>query len=296
MDRNNDNSDVRRANVLGGAGAIIVGVILLIALVGSIVTVEAGHRGVKKRLGKVAGTALTPGLHFKLPLIESVEPIEVREQKLNLDTSASSKDLQTVQSRIVVNFHPIPEEVSQLYDEIGIEYQERVLDPAVEETVKAVTAQYTAEQLISQRDKVRDAMFSKLSERVKNNHLKITKFNIVNFEFSTSFNNAIEEKQTAEQEALQAENILRRIEVEAQQKIETARGAAESLKLDAEAQAEAIRMKAIAEAEAQKILAEVVTPDVIRLRAIEKWDGVMPRVTGDVVPFIGVDQAVQEQP
>jgi len=124
---------------------------------------------------------------------------------------------------------------------------------------------------------------------VRVNNIGVTKFNIVNFEFSNSFNDAIEAKQTAEQRALQATNELRQIEVEAQQEIETARGRAESLKLEAQAEADAILMKAEAEAKAQEMLAKVVNRDVINLRAIEKWDGIMPRVTGDVVPFISVD-------
>ena len=125
-----------------------------------------------------------------------------------------------------------------------------------------------------------------LSSRVVANHISITKFNIVNFELSRSFNNAIEAKQTAEQEALRASNILRRIKVEADQKIETARGEAESIKLRAEAEAKAIELKAAAEAQAQQILAEVVNRDVITLRAVEKWDGVMPKFTGDTLPFV----------
>ena len=144
-----------------------------------------------------------------------MQEVEVREKKLRLETSASSADLQTVQSHIVVNFHPMPNEVSDLYEEIGMEYELRILDPAVEETVKAVTAQYTAEQLITKRTEVRDKMESTLSDRVESNHIRVTKFNIVNFEFSASFNEAIEAKQTAEQEALRAENELKRVEVEA---------------------------------------------------------------------------------
>jgi len=273
---------------MGAVAAAIVGLLLVIGVLGSVVTVQAGYRGVKKRFGRVVGQALSPGLHFKIPGIETVEPMEVREQKLNLETSASSKDLQTVQSKIVVNFHPDPENVSELYNRLGVEYEERILDPAVEETVKAITAQYTAEQLISKRTEVRVKMEEALSERVKDNHIMITKFNIVNFEFSSSFNDAIERKQTEEQKALQAENELRRIEVEARQAVEEARGRADALRLRAQAEADAILMTAEAEAQAQEMLAKVIDRNVLNLRAIEKWDGVMPRVTGEVVPFIGV--------
>jgi len=235
----------------------------------SIRTVDTGYRGVKTRFGKVVSDSLTSGLYFCVPFIEEVAEVEVREQKMTMETSASSRDLQTIQSRIAINFRPTPDAAHQLFEEVGVSYEKRILSPAVEETAKAVTAKYTAEELITKRTQVRDEMEKMLSSRVVANHISITKFNIVNFEFSRSFNNAIEAKQTAEQEALRASNILRRIKVEADQKIETA-----------------IELKAAAEAQAQQILAEVVNRDVITLRAVEKWDGVMPKFTGDTLPFV----------
>ncbi len=255
----------------------------------SAVSVNTGHIGVKTRFGKVTSDSLPAGLYFRIPFVEDINQVEVREQKMEMHTGASSADLQTIQSSIAANFRPDPTKAHLLFEEVGREYEQRILYPAVEETVKAVTAKYTAEELITRRTQVRDEMETMLKVRVQGNHILITKFNIVNFEFSKSFNNAIEEKQTAEQEALRATNILRRMKVEADQKIETARGAAESVKLAAQAQAEAITLMAKAEAAAQKLLAEVVNRDVIRLRAIEKWDGKLPKLTGETVPFITVD-------
>jgi regulator of protease activity HflC (stomatin/prohibitin superfamily) len=255
------------------------------------VSVDTGHIGVKTRFGKVTSASLPAGLHFRIPFVEEIAEVEVREQKMEMSTGASSADLQTIQSSIAANFRPDPVNAHLLFEEVGRDYEARVLHPAVEETVKAVTAKYTAEELITRRTQVRDEMESMLKSRVEGNHILITKFNIVNFEFSQSFNLAIEEKQTAEQEALRATNILRRMKVEADQKIETARGAAESVKLAAQAEAEAITVKAEAEAEAQRILAEVINRDVIQLRAIEKWDGTLPKFTGETVPFISVDQS-----
>ena len=266
---------------------VVLPIVLLIALGNaSINTVDTGYRGVKTRFGKVVSESLTSGLYFCIPVIEEIHEVEVREQKMTMETSASSRDLQTIQSSIAINFRPAPAAAHQLFEEVGINYEKRILSPAVEETAKAVTAKYTAEELITKRTQVRDEMEKMLSSRVVTNHISITKFNIINFQFSRSFNNAIEAKQTAEQEALRASNILRRIKVEADQKIETARGEAESIKLRAEAEAKAIEFKATAEAEAQRILAEVVNRDVITLRAVEKWDGVIPKFTGDTLPFV----------
>ena len=278
----------RRGNAAGLGIVIIVAAVILIAM-SSVRTVDTGNIGVKTRFGEVVSDSLPAGLYFVLPGVEAIAQVEVREQKMEMSTSASSRDLQIIQSSIAVNFRPDPKKAHLLFEEVGTEYETRILDPAVEETVKAVTAKYTAEELITRRTQVRDEMEAMLKSRVESNYISITKFNIVDFQFSVSFNHAIEEKQTAEQEALRATNILRRMKVEADQKIETARGAAESVKLNASAEAEAITVKAKAEAEAQRILAEVVTKDVITLRAIERWDGVLPKVTGETVPFISVD-------
>ena len=279
----------RRGNT---AGVVVLVILALLVAIGysAVRIVDTGFIGVKTRFGKVVSESLPSGLYFVIPGMETVAQVEVREQKTEMKTSASSRDLQAIQSSIAINFRPDPLQAHTLFKDVGTEFESRILDPAVEETVKAVAARYTAEELITKRTQVRDEMDDMLKSRVKGNHILVTKFNIVNFEFSDSFNTAIEEKQTAEQEALRATNILRRMKVEADQKIETARGDAESVKLRAQADAEAITVKAIAEAEAQRILSEVVTKDVITLRAIERWDGIMPRVTGETVPFINVDQ------
>ena len=297
MSRRDDNRPHQHSfsSLTGSTANIGLYALLLIALAvawlafQSAVSVNTGHIGVKTRFGKVTSDSLPAGLYFRIPFVEDINQVEVREQKMEMHTGASSADLQTIQSSIAANFRPDPTKAHLLFEEVGHEYEQRILYPAVEETVKAVTAKYTAEELITRRTQVRDEMETMLKFRVSGNHILITKFNIVNFEFSKSFNNAIEEKQTAEQEALRATNILRRMKVEADQKIETARGAAESVKLAAQAQAEAITLMAKAEAAAQKLLAEVVNRDVIRLRAIEKWDGRLPKLTGETVPFITVD-------
>ena len=189
---------------------VAIALVLLISVLlvrESIHTVDTGYRGVKTRFGKVVSNSLTSGLYFCVPFIEEVAEVEVREQKMTMETSASSRDLQTIQSSIAINFRPSPEFAHQLFEEVGVGYEKRILSPAVEETAKAVTAKYTAEELITKRTQVRDEMEKMLSSRVVANHIAITKFNIVNFEFSRSFNLAIEAKQTAEQEALRASTV-----------------------------------------------------------------------------------------
>jgi len=280
----------RRIKMITGGTVAILLIATVILLGESINTVDTGYRGVKTRFGKVVSESLTSGLYFCVPFIEEIAQVEVREQKMTMETSASSRDLQIIQSSIAINFRPTPDAAHKLFEEVGVNYEKRILSPSVEETAKAVTAKYTAEELITKRTQIRDEMEKMLSSRVIANHISITKFNIVNFQFSRSFNEAIEAKQTAEQEALRASNILRRIKVEADQKIEMARGLAESIKLRAQADAKAIEVKATAEAEAQRILAKVVNRDVITLRAVEKWDGVMPKFTGENMPFVSFSE------
>ena len=284
-------------------GGFLFAFFVVIALMWSgCTTVDAGYRGVKTRFGNVTGDPLSPGLHFTWPGMESITQIEVREQKFSVGTQAASKDLQIVTAKVAVNFAPNAGEVHTLYKTIGLEYQERIMAPAVEETIKAITALYTAEELVTKRTEVRAKMMELLIEKMKGNFISIKAFNIEDFNFSAQFNHAIEAKQQAEQDALRAKNELLKERVEADKKIEEARGKAESVKLAANAEAEAIRARATAEAEAirvrgeaeaaaQAAIAKALTADVIRFRSIEKWNGDVPRFNGvGAIPFLNLTE------
>jgi regulator of protease activity HflC (stomatin/prohibitin superfamily) len=252
---------------------IIVGLILLTAI-NPFVIVGAGERGVVLRFGAVQGQVLGEGLHFRMPIRDSVIKVDIKVQKAQTHAAAASRDLQQVTTDIALNYHIDPDMAHNVYQRIGIDFKARVIDPAVQEAVKAVTAEFTAEQLISERPKVREEIKRLLSERLSPFHILVDDFSIINFEFSKEFNRAIEEKQTAEQLALKARRDLDRIRIEAEQQIAKAKAEAESLRL-------------------QK---QEVTPELIRLReieaqlkAIDKWDGRLPGVVGSgAVPFINV--------
>jgi regulator of protease activity HflC (stomatin/prohibitin superfamily) len=154
--------------------------------------------------------------------------------------------------------------VNVIYQEIGLFFKERIIDPAVQEAVKAVTAQFTAEELITRRSEVKEQIRESLAKRLLVFNIIVDDFNIVDFSFSREFNAAIEAKQTAEQQALKAKRDLDRIKIEAEQKVTQAR----------------------AEAEAQRLQRETITPTILQLRAIEKWDGKFPQVIGGAMPFI----------
>jgi regulator of protease activity HflC (stomatin/prohibitin superfamily) len=262
----------------------IIPVILVIAVLAALigfkgyVIVEPGNRGIVVQLGAVQSYVLSEGLHLKIPFIQEVIPIEVRVQKAESEETTSSKDLQVVNTVIAVNYRLDPENVNRLYQDVGLNYKERIVDPAVGESLKAVTAQYTAEELISKRSEVSSKVKETLGKKLSAYYMILDEINITEFKFSSEFNQAIEEKQIAEQQALKANLDLQRVEIEAKQKIEQARAEAESLKL-------------------QK---DQVTPELVELRkieaqleAIKKWDGKLPSVTGNSIPFINMDQLKQ---
>jgi prohibitin 2 len=266
------------SNVLKNKSAvvmIIIGVTLLFLIIlKPWVQIGAGERGVMLNFGAVKPTVLGEGLHFRVPIQQQIVIMDVKVQKASTDASASSSDLQEVSSTVAINYHIIPDKANVVYQTIGTEFKERIIDPAVQEVVKAVSAKYTAENLITKRSSVSDAMKSTLTERLLAYNIAVDAFSIVEFSFSKIFMDAIESKQTAEQLALKAQRDLERIKIEAEQKITSARAEAEALRL----QRANISIDLI---ELRKIEANI--------KAIEKWNGILPQVTGNgAVPFIGV--------
>lgn len=248
--------------------AIIVIFVIIVAvnILQFFTVIGPGERGVLLQFGNIKAI-YESGLHFQLPIVNSVIVIDVRTQKSEVKVSAASKDLQEIQSSVALNYHVDPTKVDALYREIGTEYEARVISPAIQESVKATTAQFTAEELITKRSVVKESIKEDLSARLSSYYLVIDDFSIVDFNFSEQFNKAIEAKQTAVQEALKAENDLKRIQIEAQQKIETAKAEAESIRI----QAEALQQNA----------------NLIQLKFVERWNGILPQyMLGDSLPLV----------
>jgi regulator of protease activity HflC (stomatin/prohibitin superfamily) len=252
------------------AGGIVL--LLLMFLIGSpIGTVGAGERGVQLRFDAVTGRVLGEGLYFRWPLIERIIKLDIKVQKEQVDATAASKDLQTVNSNVALNFHLNPETVARIYQEVGVDYKTRIIDPTLQEAVKAVSAKFTAEELITRRESVRDEVKVLLHSKLDPRGIVVDEFNIVNFGFSSAFNSAIEAKVTAEQSALAAKNKLEQIKFEADQRIAEALGKAEAIRVESNA----LRSN----------------PQILELRALEKWDGVLPQVTGaGGTPFINIQR------
>lgn len=247
-------------------GVVVVG--LLIGMFGCWGTVPAGHRGVEVRMGKVTGTILEEGFYTKTPLVVSVYDVEVRVQKEQVQTEGASKDLQMVNVVAALNYNPEPKEVANLFKNVGMDYMQRIVDPAMQESIKAIIAQYTAEELITKREVVRSAVKLLLASKLGERGIKVDEFNIVNFNFSPAFNQAIEAKVTAVQQALAAEKKLAQVEFEAKQRLAEAEGKAKAMAVESAALAQ--------------------NKEILQLRALEKWNGVLPTVTGGAVPFINV--------
>lgn len=267
--------------------SVILAIIALILILSSVSTVPAGHTGVVVTLGKVSSNTLAEGFHFKIPFIQSVEPVSNQIRVYEVDATAVSRDLQTVSSRIAVNYRVQSAESANIYRNIGSDYEAVVLTPAVQESVKSVTAQYTAEELITERAAVGEQIKEILSSKVSEYGLLIEKFNIVNFDFSAEFNAAIEQKQVAEQ------NLLK-TKTEQEQAIVIAEAEAKQKIIAANAEADAILAKAEAQADANRTLNASLTELVLQDKMLEQWDGVLPRVTGGDGSslLIGIDDAV----
>ena len=247
----------------------LIAVILLTAVVlafNAIRIVQPGFVGVSVFLGNAMDEALPEGLHFVIPLLTRVERVDTRIQKVEASSfEAASKDLQSVKASIVVNYNLKKDVVVQLYREIGVNYSEVVILPGISEVYKATTANFTAEALITQRQTVSEQIKKMLAERLEPYGIIVNQVNVVNFDFSTEFNRAIEAKVTAEQEALKAEKELEKVKFLAAQAEEKAKG-----------EAAAVLAKAEAEAESMKMRLEYAQPSIVMWEAVQKWDGKLP--------------------
>ena len=277
--------------ILIGVGALIV----IVVLFASVVTIEAGHVGVVKRLGAVQDQFLREGLHFKLPFVDTVLEIDIRLRSARSEASAASRDLQVVVTTVTLQYSLNDALMPKVVQGIGDRdiLVAAILSPAIQESVKAVTAQYTAEELVTKRasakikiqEVVEEFVNSTLEQKGVNGSLSIQNLAITDFEFTDEFNKAIEEKVKAEQDALKAEN-------EKMQRITQAEAAAAERELAADAEAYKLEVESVARAEAIKREAEALrgNPDLIQLRIAEKWDGQLPQITSGTVPLLNLSQ------
>ena len=260
----------------------VVAVLLGIAILASVKIVPAGCTGVVTTFGEVSDTSLTEGLHFVIPFAQKVEIISNKIQIYEATADAVSNDLQAVNTKIAVNYRIRSEASANIYRDIGVDYKDVILMPTVQEGMKSVCAKYNAEQLITKRASVADEIKTELEAKVAGYGIEIEKFNIVNFDFSKEFNEAIEAKQVAEQNYLKTKT-------EQNQAIVVAEAEAKKKVIAAEADAKAIKARADAQADANKTIAASLSPTLIQYQTIERWNGVLPKVASSANPLISLD-------
>jgi len=267
-----------------GAIAALISVIVVIVLMfltlifSSWEIVSSGHMGVYVTMGKVSELPLEEGFHWKKPFISSIKEMDIRNIKKEVRADAGSKDLQTVQTTIAVNYKLDPTYVAEMYKTVGMGYDAKIIAPSIEEAVKSVTALYTAEELITKRSEVSTNLKDLLKERLQLEHIILIQTSITDFSFSDQFDKAVERKVTAEQRAIEEENNKRASQARADQLIINAEAEAKSIEI----RTEAMVNKGESIIELEKIRNQE--------RAIEKWNGVLPvNFYGNAaMPFVNV--------
>lgn len=253
--------DEIKKSVKTGMFSLIIIILFFMLIFGCFFIVPAGHSGVifNNFIG-IKPNIYDEGFHFKIPFVESVTKFEVRTKVYNEDASAASYDLQVVSTKVALNYHIDKTQVFSLYKNIGADFEVRIINPSIQEVVKSVTAKHNAEELITKRELIKEEIRLALKERLAAYYIVVDDMSITNFDFSEEFNKAIESKVTAEQNALKEQNNLKVVQFQAQQKVEEAKGSAESIKIINE--------------ELQK------SPQYIDYITIQKWNGVMPLSLG----------------
>jgi regulator of protease activity HflC (stomatin/prohibitin superfamily) len=265
---------MEKNKAFNNAGKLTAILCLVTLLLTPFVIVNAGERGVLMQFGKVQDQILGEGIHIIIPVVNTVKKLSVRVQKQEISAEASSKDLQDVFTDVALNWHIIPGEANFLFQQIGDEKNvtDRIINPAVEEVLKAVMAKYTAEEIITNRGEVKAEVDNGLTIRLADYHVAVDDISLVHVHFSEQFSEAVEAKQIAEQEAKRAEFVALKTLKQAEARVNLAKG----------------------EAEAQKLLRENLTPDLLKRQAIEKWNGKLPLIVGNSEPkFLDLSELVK---
>ena len=275
--------------IIAGIGIVVV-VVALLAF-NPFYTVQSGTVGLKTAFGSVQPEALQPGLHFAIPFYQNIVTVSTQPQTVTSDETGATHDLQTVQTSIAVTFHIDPAEASYFwqnfrsFDTVG----QRIITPSVSNDVKAITARYDAQELVTSRDRVDSEIKDLVVTSLAPYHLTVESVNVANFAFSQAYEQAIEQKQVAQQQALQAQYTLQQTQISAQQQVVQAKAAADATVAAANGNAQATVLQAQAEAKANALVNASLTPEILQLRALSRWNGVMPTyLTGNTpLPFIG---------
>ncbi len=269
--------------------AIVIFVVIAIVMFESVVVVQAGHRGIVLYVGAVENRVLGEGLHFITPFAEQVIQMEVRTLKFQASASAASNDLQEVQTVIALNYHISPSQANVIYQQLGVDYADRIIAPTIQESVKASVAKFNAEELITKRAIAKGVIAQTIGNTLSARNIVVETVFITDFAFSQAFANQIESKVVAFQKFLTEQNNLKAVQVIANQTV-----------VQAEATARANVAKANGESQAIKVIAVQLkqSPDYLQWLSINRWNGIMPYAlaSGGGSPFfqIPVTAAAQQ--
>lgn len=266
--------------------AVALLIVVLIVIGGSVVVVEAGQTGVVLTFGRVSPVVLQEGIHLKVPFAQNVIAINNRIVKTEVTTEAFSKDLQTVSTVIAVNYHINKSSSGEIYKQVGLGYEDVLVVPAINEVLKAVTANYTAQQLVSSRGEVSVLLDDNLNAKLNEYGIVVDDLNIINWDFTEEYISAIEAKQVAEQ------NLIK-TRTEQEQALVIANTEAQKQVIAAQAEADKIKLLADATAESNSTITESLTEILLRYQTIQKWDGQLPKVTGGASTFADIGDLLQ---
>jgi len=262
---------------------ILIFIILLILFIiawGTFALVPAGHRGVVLLWGSVEQRIMGEGLNFKLPIAETIIKVDVKVQPHPFkEIDASSKEYQMVKMTGMMNFHIDPGYVNDLYQKVGLDFADKVIDPAFNDFVKEVVPTYPIGEILPKREEIRKTAMKKLGDNLSRYHIIVDDIYFANIRFSPEYEKAIEAKQVAQQQVETQRQILAQREIEAQQKVATAKGEAESIQVVAQGQAKA-----------NDALSRSISPILVQYKSVEKWNGILPQVSGGATPFIDLSK------
>ena len=257
-------------------GIIVLLLIVLFVLWGTFVIIPAGHRGVCLWWGSVEKRIMGEGLNFIVPIAERVIKVDVKVQPHPFkEIDASSKEYQIVKMTGMMNFHIDPSYVNDLYQKVGLDFADKVIDPAFNDFVKEVVPTYPIGEILPKREEIRQRAMKKLGDNLSRYHIIVDDIYFANIRFSAGYEGAVEAKQVAQQQVETQKQVLAQREIEAQQKVATAKGEAESILVVAQGQAKA-----------NDALSRSITPILVQYKGIEKWNGILPQVSGGAVPFV----------
>lgn len=275
-------------NIIIGVGAIVVIIALLI--LNPFYEINGGYEGVLLTFGSVSGVPLSPGLHFAMPVSQTIVPVSTQPQSVSSDESAATHDQQNVSTSFSIIYHidsayiPYFFQNFRTYDNLN----SKIIKQSISNDVKAITANYNAEELITKRDIVDDQIKSLIIQSLAPYHIIVDAVNVTNFSYGDAYETAIENKQIAQQQALQAQYTLQQVQINSQQQVVKAKAQADAAIAEANGNAQAILITAQAQAKANDLISQSLSANLLQQKAIDKWDGTMPTYlsNGAPLPFI----------